>query len=87
MVDDVGFLEIMTGDSVFCNRGPEFKERLENPLTVFSTRSDPDIEVTGRAGYTVNCHRVRADDEKLSVGINQRTDHFEEVSVKSGLRH
>ena len=47
LVNGVGFLEILNGDPVFCNRGPEFIERSENPLTVFSTRSDPDIEVAG----------------------------------------
>ncbi|GLH75086.1 hypothetical protein GETHLI_35890 [Geothrix limicola] len=53
-------------------RCAEFIESIPNFLGVIRIRFDPDIEIFGESGCTVNRKSITADDEKFSVRGVQR---------------
>lgn len=63
--------EIAAGNPQGVNRRPEIAQRVPYPFDVRHGGVNPNVEILRRAGQTVRGERVRADDEKAHLMVQQ----------------
>ncbi len=71
--------QIVHGDAECLGGRAELVGRPPDALGIRRCRFDPDVEVLGASGHTVNRHGVRADDEEAGLRVEECPDHLEPI--------
>ena len=78
----------MLGDLVLLDGCAEGPQRAKDTARVLWVRPNQNVQVAGRAGHTVDCHGMGADNEELGARVDESPEHVEEILVEAaGFGH